>query len=1198
MGVTQSRGTFSSGLNTLITTYPSFSLHTNVFSYPASFDPDQIDNNIEDWLIDISNLPLTEKFGKAAIFLKQSQIDFQNFFIYSILLPPITYRINDELLINATNELRDLFGFNSNNGYIGGISDYPLPPVSASGFDGGLYASTANYPAYEYNNIGPYFKFNISGSGFIINPSLDFDTSGLAGGLESNIILSSLLGNRESITLQNRGAGVDFNFLQYLMPNGSTNGQRPVRFNNSVNVSASLNTTDAVTMSIYVSNNDLAFNAPDTTPTQFGNGGWLTTQQNKAYGFGYGSGSLFVQGTTWSGSLGDSGYWVPYGLLFNRKNYDQFGNLIDNQNTIANLPNFDFDITSTPSFGTPATEDYYGLPGNLFRQNLNSIEGVISIDDKINTNYKSIGYSYDPNNSRLLSGSVFPLWIPSGPQPLQYVNFDPQLPPFEDFYNTPYNALINNVTQSRPNTYLQVVEYEGGSSTGSSGVPSNIIPIISGSAIKADVPDSFYTQKTSIIPRYVGSKLQSANYNTFTPSGSQIEYLNGKISGSIFSGSNQAHAFNCFIAGTQITTIVYIFNNKIYNNTKNIEDIKVGEAIATYNENSGNIESGLVGDLQIREVESIIKLTFDDGNIINTTSEHPFYVEGKDWVTASNLVVGDICKTSYNTQTTISSIKTINETTTVYNLLSVEPNHNFYANSVLVHNKASNSVPVTTSVWGGDSSKGTMKSINSSVGTISKHPIYFAHFKTSKENEELYDTYTFRIDQLIECPLEDITGNKAPQSPVTIKIDGSNDNLTDVKSTFEVDRKALIAYNQGKVKKSGSIAINYTSLPIGSNKIYQGGLEYQVKGTGQINPTTYAPTMSYNNAIWAELKGFTTSNIQSPTTSSYYLKDTTFLNIPGYPSGSSFNFLTSSIEPALYIRGGEGYISSSAGVVNGTNVSGHLIGIGNGLSLINNYNNYVSRSIFSTGSYDQFNNAPLPGLPNIQPSALSTNQRLPQNFTSNIANYFTQNYNLSGINTNIDSGSLGGITTYENFNQPTHFQKGDEIRVIYNSNPNSLETPNFVTQDFTIIDDSPNTDYENNVNVPDGEGNLISSSIFTISADPVYLFAFYAVTQSRFNYDKLIVNPDPRTLDLPIPDGKIYGFTLRKRVQADDRVIVYQSSPTGSEGIKTLSPSGYLIPDDFSDQQKRNVQSIINNLSAKNVFRADEDNDTRRAPEN
>lgn len=1196
MDVTQSRGTFSSGLNQLISTYPSFSLHTNVFSFPASFDPDQIDLNIKDWLINVGNLPLTERFGKAAIFLKQSQIDFRNFFIYSILLPPVTYRINDELLINSTGELRDLFGFDGANQYIGGISDYPLPPVSASGFDGGLYASTANYPAYEYNNIGPYFKFNISGSGFIINPSLDFDTSGLAGGLESNIILSSLLGSRESITLQERDAGGNFKYLQYWMPNGSTNGQRPVRFNNTVNVSASLNTTDAVTMSIYVSNNDLAFNAPDTTPTQFGNGGWLTTQQNKAYGFGYGSGSLFVQGTTWSGSLGDSGYWVPYGLLFNRKNYDQFGNLIDNQNTIANLPNFDFSLTNTPSLGIPAVEDYYGLPGNLFRQNLNSIEGVISIDDKINTEFKSIGYSYDPNNSRLLSGSSTPLWIPSGPQPLQYVNFDPQLPPFEDFYNTPYNALINNVTQSRPNTYLQVVEYEGGSSTGSSGVPSNVIPIISGSATKADIPDSFYTQKSSILPRYLGSRLQSANYNTFTPSGSQIEYLNGYLSGSVFSGSNQfGFKETCFTAGTQITTMVFSSNNKIYNNTKNIEDVKVGEAITTYNEDSGKFESGLVGDLKISEVESIIKLTFDDGNIINTTSKHPFYVEGKNWVIAADLIVGDVCKTSYNTQTTISLIETINETTTVYNLLSVEPNHNFYANNVLVHNK--DITNVISPGWNGDSSRGTMKSVNSSVGTISKHPIYFAHFKTSKQNEELYNTYTFRIDTLIECPLEDVTGNKAPQSPVTIKIDGSNDNLTDIRSTFEVDRKALIAYNQGKVKKSGSVAINYTSLPIGSNKIYQGGLEYQVKGTGQITPTTYAPTMSYNNSLWAEFKGTRKGvNLEIPTTASYYLEDNEYFNLLGFPSSSAFNFLTSSTEPALYIRGGEGYISSSAGLVNGVNVPGHLVGIGNGLSLINNYNNYVSRSIFSTGSFNQFNNAPLPGLPNVQ-NATSTAQRTPENYTSNIANYFTQNYNLSGIDTNIDSGSLGGITTYENFNQPLHFQKGDEVRVIYNSNPNPLETPNFVTQDFTIIDDSPNTDYENNIDVPDGEGLLISSSIYTISADPFSFFQLYAVTQSRFNYDKLIVNPDPRTLDLPIPEGKIYGYTLRKRIQADDRVIVYQEAPTGSEGIKTISPSGYLIPDDFSDQQKRNVQSIINNLSAKNVFRADEDNDTRRAPE-
>jgi len=104
------------------------------------------------------------------------------------------------------------------------------------------------------------------------------------------------------------------------------------------------------------------------------------------------------------------------------------------------------------------------------------------------------------------------------------------------------------------------------------------------------------------------------------------------------------------------------------------------------------------------------------------------------------------------------------------------------------------------------------------------------------------------------------------------------------------------------------------------------------------------------------------------------------------------------------------------------------------------------------------------------------------------------------------------------------------------------------------------------------------------------------MTASAHTFDKVMVHPDPRTLDIPIPSGQIFNFTLRRRIEADDRVVIYQTAPTGSEGVKTLSPSGYLIPNDFSAQQKRNVQTIINQLSAKNAFRADEDNDTKKYP--
>ena len=69
----------------------------------------------------------------------------------------------------------------------------------------------------------------------------------------------------------------------------------------------------------------------------------------------------------------------------------------------------------------------------------------------------------------------------------------------------------------------------------------------------------------------------------------------------------------------------------------------------------------------------------------------------------------------------------------------------------------------------------------------------------------------------------------------------------------------------------------------------------------------------------------------------------------------------------------------------------------------------------------------------------------------------------------------------------------------------------------------------------------------------------------------------------------VSAFTIRRRVNADDRVIVVQEAPTGSNGLFTPTGDGYLIPNDFSPQQKRNVLTIINQLNAKNAYREDPD---------
>ena len=148
------------------------------------------------------------------------------------------------------------------------------------------------------------------------------------------------------------------------------------------------------------------------------------------------------------------------------------------------------------------------------------------------------------------------------------------------------------------------------------------------------------------------------------------------------------------------------------------------------------------------------------------------------------------------------------------------------------------------------------------------------------------------------------------------------------------------------------------------------------------------------------------------------------------------------------------------------------------------------------------------------------------------------------------------------------------VNLAYSSSANSQGKAFINEQDFTVVD------------VPHSPDN-----------NHGYVCPGFAVTQtinSASIFDRIYVSPNPMNFD--IEDNKIFNFTIRRRVNASDRVIIFQSNPTGSEGARTFGPSGYLIPGDFTPIQKRNVQTLINQLRAKNAFRADEDNDTRRAP--
>jgi len=85
------------------------------------------------------------------------------------------------------------------------------------------------------------------------------------------------------------------------------------------------------------------------------------------------------------------------------------------------------------------------------------------------------------------------------------------------FKNSNCDVLQGEVEGERPNPFLQDVDYSTSQTT-----PVNVISLISGSATRATVPESFYTQLTSITPRYLGTKNQSEKINVWNSSSFNI----------------------------------------------------------------------------------------------------------------------------------------------------------------------------------------------------------------------------------------------------------------------------------------------------------------------------------------------------------------------------------------------------------------------------------------------------------------------------------------------------------------------------------------------------------------------------------------------------------------------------------------------------------------------------------------------------
>ena len=128
------------------------------------------------------------------------------------------------------------------------------------------------------------------------------------------------------------------------------------------------------------------------------------------------------------------------------------------------------------------------------------------------------------------------------------------------------------------------------------------------------------------------------------------------------------------------------------NGQKRIDEIEVGDKVWAFNVETRESELKTVTKVYVHSVDEILRLYTDEGDI-DTTANHPFYVIGKGWVAAGDLVVGDEV---YNLDETASAIlgleiEILDEPVLVYNL-EVDF-HSYFVGCVpvLVHNYVASS---------------------------------------------------------------------------------------------------------------------------------------------------------------------------------------------------------------------------------------------------------------------------------------------------------------------------------------------------------------------------------------------------------------------------------------------------------------------------------------------------------------------------
>ena len=183
-----------------------------------------------------------------------------------------------------------------------------------------------------------------------------------------------------------------------------------------------------------------------------------------------------------------------------------------------------FDSVSVGIYKLSPTTTYYDdvILGELISQTFNANAGSTSINktftipkeninsgDQLSIRTRKVSGGFLSYNITFGSGAKFKVSSTPATGTTKQAIIEPYFT--TDFYKSEYDVLQNNAIKGIPNQLIQEIDYNSGI------IPTNIQSIISGSAIKADIPQSYFEVNSVLNPSYNRSIIQSGDFNIFNP---------------------------------------------------------------------------------------------------------------------------------------------------------------------------------------------------------------------------------------------------------------------------------------------------------------------------------------------------------------------------------------------------------------------------------------------------------------------------------------------------------------------------------------------------------------------------------------------------------------------------------------------------------------------------------------------------------